>query len=275
LVEAHAKVTLSQPGLSVGKEGDNYIRRERTADQLAAQKNFLERILQFLSENVTTLPVPSLLEENEVTNELRQLLGPISTASIFAARAEKLPLHSEDEMLRALARNEWRISGMSAQPVLHELVSKNAVSKEECIEAVARLFFMNFRFILIGADHLMWTLKKLEYHITDETKKILAIFHGPQCTFESAIEVLAETTKRMWIESPLYHLKIDLLDAILDALGTNRPTNQVAQHFTGAIRLKLFVAPNAADAIAERVRSWKERKLGRVGIIVPSRYRTE
>jgi len=69
------------------------------------------------------------------------------------------------------------------------------------------------------------------------------------------------------------HRKIDLLDAILDALGTNRPTNQVAQHFTRAIKLKLFLAPNVADAIAERVRLWKEAKLGRVGIIVPSSYR--
>ena len=45
-----------------------------------------------------------------------------------------------------------------------------------------------------------------------------------------------KTTKRLWLENPLYHHKIDLLDAILDALGTNRPTNQVAQHFTQKIQ---------------------------------------
>jgi len=128
---------------------------------------------------------------------------------------------------------------------------------------------------LIGADNLMWTLAKVDYRTTEDVKKMLSVFHGPQCTFESAIEVLAETAKRLWLENPLYHQKIDLLDAILDALGTNRPTKQVAQHFTIAIKLKLFLVPNTADAIAERVRLWKETKLGRVGIIVPGRYRAE
>lgn len=164
--EAHAKAALSKPGMSVGKVGDSYIREETTAEQVEARKKFFECILQFLGENVTTLPVPSLLEKNEFTVDLRELLGPVSTASLLAARAEKLPLHSEDQMLRALGSNEWKIRGMSAQPVLHELVSKGFLSKDECIEATARLFFMNFSVVLIGADNLMWTFKKLEYRLT-------------------------------------------------------------------------------------------------------------
>jgi hypothetical protein len=172
-------------------------------------------------------------------------------------------------------RNEWQISGMSTQAVLRELTSKKILTKDECVAATAKLFFMNFRVVLIGADHLMWTLKRTMYLITEDVKKILAVFHEPQCTFESAVEVLAETTKRVWLESPLYHRNMDLLDAIVDALGTNRPTNQVAQHFTQAIKGKLFLAPNAGDAIAERVQQWKERKLGRAGIIIPSRKETE
>jgi len=99
-------------------------------------------------------------------------------------------------------------------------------------------------------------------------ERILSMFHGPQCTFESAIDVLAEVTKRLWLEGALYHRKVDLLDAILDALGTNRPTNQVAEHFSKAIKLRLFLAPHVANAIAERIRLWKERKLGRAGIII-------
>jgi tetratricopeptide (TPR) repeat protein len=275
VLEAFAKIALSKPGMTVGKDGDNYIRHERTTEQLEANRKFLERLLKFLSESVSPLPVPSLLEKDGVTDGLRDILGPISIASIFAARAENIPLHSEDQMLRALARNEWRICGMSVQPILHELVVKNILTRDECVEATAKLFFMNYTVVLIGADNLIWTIQKVQYKITDELRKMLAVFHGPQCTFESAVEVLSETTKRLWIESSLYHLKIDLLDAILDALGTNRPTKQVAQYFTTAIKLKLFLVPNAANAIAHRVNLWKERKLGRGGIILPPHYRPQ
>lgn len=269
--QAYGEAALSKPGMTFGKVGDNYIRQETTAEQLASRKAFFERIIKFLRENVVTLAVPTLLENNEFTKELREFLGPISTSTLLAARAEKLALHSEDQMLRVLARNEWKISGVSAQPLLNELVSKGVLSKDECVEAKARLFFMNFSAVLISAENLMWTLKKLDYRLTEDTKKMLALFHGPQCTFESAVEVLAEATKRLWLENPLYHLKLDLLDAFLDALGTNRPTKQVAEHFTLAIKFKLFLAPNVADAIARHAQVWKERKLGRAGIIISPR----
>ena len=68
-----------------------------------------------------------------------------------------MPLYSDDQMLRALARNEWQIEGMSAPPVLHELASKNILTRDERVAAVAKLFFMNFSVVLISADNLMWT----------------------------------------------------------------------------------------------------------------------
>lgn len=266
--EAHAQAALSKPSMSVGKVGDNYIREVITAEQVVARKDFFERILQFLSENVTTLPIPSLLEKNEFLVNHSNLLGLISTASLLAAREKKLPLHSEDQMLRALGSNEWKIPGISAQPVLRELVFKGFVSKDERIEATARLFFMNFNVVLIGADNLMWTFRKLEYRLTDEAKKILTVFHGPNCTFESAVEVLAETTKRLWLDCEIDHLKLDLLNAILDALGTNRSTNEVTQYFIVTIKRKFLLAPNFAEPIVAIVKNWKERKLGQLGIIV-------
>lgn len=113
----------------------------------------------------------------------------------------------------------------------------------------------------------MWLFEKVHYRVSDEIKKVLSVFHGPQCTFESAVDILCEATKRVWLENTLYHHKIDLLDAMLDALGTNRPTNQVAEQFAEAMRVKLYLAPNSANAIAKFVRLWKERQLGRVGLI--------
>jgi tetratricopeptide (TPR) repeat protein len=276
LAEAHAKAAVSKPSLTIGKDGDTYVQQEISADALVAQKLFFERIIQFLKQRVTTLPVPSLLDKDPiVTDDLRRFLGPISTAALFAARDEKLPLFSDDQVLRLLARNEWKIRGMSVQPVLHELTIKNLVTKDECTAAISKLFFLNYSVVLINADNVLWVFDKVQYRMTADVSKILTVFHGPQCTFESAVEVLADVTKRVWLEGPLYHLKVDLVDGILDALGTNRPTEQVAEHFSRAIKWRLFLAPHVGDAIAERIRLWKERKLGRAGIIVSSRYRTE
>jgi hypothetical protein len=271
VAEAYAKAAVSQPSLSIGKVGGTYFRQEISSEQLAEQKAFLDEILQFLRLHVTILPVPSLLEKDVITDDLRKFLGPISTAAIFAAREEKLALYSDDQVLRVLARNEWKIRGTSTQTVLHELASKNLLSKKECTVASARLFFLNYSVVLINADILLWVFEEVQYRMTEDVNKILSTFHGPQCTFESAVEVLADVTKRLWFEGALYHRKVDLIDGILDALGTNRPTNQVAEHFSRAVRLRLLLAPHVGDAIGERIRLWKERKLGRAGLIVSPR----
>jgi hypothetical protein len=175
------------------------------------------------------------LEKDAVNDDLRKFLGPISTAALFAARDEKLALYSDDQMLRVLARNEWKIRGMSAQPVLQELASKNLLTRDECTAASAKLFFLNYSVVLINADIVLWAFEKVQYQITADVTKILSIFHGPQCTFESAIEVLADVTKRLWLEGALYHRKVDLIDGILDALGTNRPTNKSPSTLQGPL----------------------------------------
>ena len=276
LTEAHAKAAVAKPSLTIGKEGNAYVRQEISAEGLLAQKLFFERIIEFLRQHVTTLPVPSLLEKDTiVTDDLRRFLGPISTAALFAARDEKLALYSDDLVLRILGRNEWKIRGISAQPILYELASKNLLTKAECTAAISKLFFLNYSIVLMNADNVLWVFEKVHYRMTVEVSKILSAFHGPQCTFESAIEVLADVTKRVWLEEVLHNRKVDLIDGILDAFGTNRPTKQVAEHFSRAVKLRLFLAPLVADAIVERIRLWKERKLGYAGIIVSPRYRSE
>lgn len=177
--------------------------------------------------------------------------------------------------MQELAQNEWKISGVSAQPILVELRNKGSISKPEYTEAVARLALFNYRFIEIDADAVLWVLDRVQYRVTADVTQILGVFHGPHCTFESTVEVLGEVTKRLWIASGLYHLKIDMVDAILDALGTNRPTNEAAAAFSETVKLKFFLIPKGADAIVERARLWKEGKLGRTGIIVPSQKTEE
>jgi hypothetical protein len=276
IAEAHAKVSMSQPSFTIGKEGDNYIGQEITPESWVEQKQFLERIMQFLTQShITTLTVPALLENDATTGTMRRILGPISSAALLAARDAKLTLYSEDVMLRILGRSEWKVRGISAQPLLQELESNNLLSRDEHIAAIAKLVFLNFSVVQVNADNVLWVFDKVQYRTTGDTKKILSIFHGPQCIFESAVDVLADVTKRVWLEGALYHRKVDLTDGILDALGTNRPTNQVAEYFERAVKLRLFLAPQVADAIGKRILLWKERKLGRAGIIVSPRYRIE
>jgi hypothetical protein len=129
----------------------------------------------------------------------------------------------------------------------------------------------NYKFVAVNAESVLWVLDRFGYGVTPDVKRILAVFHGPDCTLESAVSILAEVTKRIWLQSTLYHHKIDFLDAALDSLTTNRPTNQVAELFKITIQAKLFLVPSAVEAIERRIGLWKEHRLGRVGLLLPRR----
>jgi tetratricopeptide (TPR) repeat protein len=265
--EAYSSLSMSKPSLNVGKQGAQYVKEEITAERIATNLKFLEKICSFLAEKVKTIPVPLLLDRQAIKPDLRDFLGPMSTASLLASREHDLVLISEDMMLRALAQNEWNVPGAWSQPVLNHLRSKKIITDAAYAEAVAVLAVMNYRFVSVNADAVLWLLGRANYKVTNEVRRILSIFQGPECTLESAIEILAEVTKKVWLENTLFHYKIEFLDAALENLIMGRPTNQVTDLFTLALQIKLMLVPKAFETIERRIKTWKQQSLGRLGLL--------
>lgn len=135
-------------------------------------------------------------------------------------------------------------------------------------EASARLALLNYHFVSLNADAVFQAIKKDSFLVTLRVKKILSVFNGPECSLESAAGVLAEVSKRFWLERLLYEHKIDLLDQILDSLCTNRPINQVVESFSQAIEIHFFLVSNMGDAIRRYIQLWKKQKLSRSGVLI-------
>jgi hypothetical protein len=265
--EAYSSLSMSKPSINVGKQGHQYVKEEITADRIVTNLRFLDRICKFLSQKVKTIPVPSLLDRQAVKPDLRDFLGPISTASLLASREHNIVLVSDDMMLRALAKNEWNVPGVWSQPVLNHLRSKAIITDATYAEAVAVIAVMNYKFVSVNANAVLWLLGRVNYKMTNEVRRILAIFQGPECTLEPAIEILAEVTKKVWMENTLFHYKIEFLDAVLENLVMGRPTNQVIDLFTLALQIKLILVPKAFEAVERRIKIWKQQSLGRLGLL--------
>jgi hypothetical protein len=145
LTEAHSKAILSKPHMTLGKVGEMYFRQEITDEHLSSNARFLDRILSFLSTNTSVIPVSSLLDP-AILQDIRDFIGPISTASILAAKENNLILFSDDQMLRELGGNEWKIKSVWTQSLLHDFLTKKIITDEEYNDSVINLVLLNYKF---------------------------------------------------------------------------------------------------------------------------------
>jgi hypothetical protein len=268
VVDALAKNTLAKPYMMFGKVGNDYVKDEVNAERLRANRRFLESIRDFISLKTTIVAVTSSLDiKGARLAELKNIVGPISVACVLASREQKALLLSDDEMLRSLAWNDWRVAGVWTQSVLLELRRAKALTQEDYVEAVGKLVLFNYRFVSINSEVVMWILLKTNFKITTEAQMFFALFRGPECTLESAVGVLADVTKRVWLETALYETKIDILDEILGVIVAGRPTKQAVEMFARLVRTTFFLMPTASEAIERHIGLWHKRQMDRAGLI--------
>jgi len=259
---------ISKGGMTLGKIGKDYIKHEVTTDQIEKNKRFFESIREFIASHVTIVPVTSELEtENSRWTKLKDFLGDVSTTCILAASEYKAVLCSDDEMLRALARNESKVEGFGTQTLLQELLRTSVISQIQYTEAIGKLVLFNYKFVSINAETLMWILEKTKFEITEEVKLFLEGFKGPECTIESAIGVLAEVTKRIWLEGLLYQNKLAALHGLLETLTTGRAIKQTVELFKLVIVDKFFLIPTTGQAVARHIDNWYSQKLNQQGLL--------
>jgi hypothetical protein len=171
------------------------------------------------------------------------------------------------EYLRGLARNEWSVRGAWTQSILAELLRSSVLTDFEYIEAVGKLTLLNYKFIFLKADMIMWVLERTKYAITAEVRVFFAIFQGPECTLESAVGVLSDVAKRVWLEPLFYETKLKILDEILGTITKGRPLNESLAFFLVVMKDRFLLMPNAYDAIYKYTDLWRRLQTSKTGVI--------
>ena len=256
-----------KPALVIGKIGDNYVKEEVSPETVQRRKIYYEGVRDFLISNCSIAPV--VLESNDGkagAPELKKILGPISTSSVYAARNLHSVLISEDAIVRTLARNEWGVSSGWTQTLLLELKLTKIMSEEEYCDCIVKLVMLNYRFVSINSDVIIWILGKRHYKCEHDVNKVFEFFHGPTCSVESAAFVLTDVIKRVWIEQLLYETKLLILDAVLAAMSYGRPLNESIEMWLLLMKSRFLLLPHASAAIEKYVTSWKQRQLSKVGL---------
>jgi tetratricopeptide (TPR) repeat protein len=248
------------PEMTVWKQGEQYFRYERTPEDRERDRQFIDGIRSFITQKCVITPTTAALELGRARlAELGDLLGSGALGAILLAKEYGRPLYSDDLGLRGVARNDWQAEGFWTQSLLVDLKSSGIINDDEYYSAVHKLLLGNYRFVSIDGTGLFRILQAAGFAASQETSRVLESLHGPDCTEDSAVFVLAELVRRCWMEPLLYHQKLSVLEIALRALTTGRSTDRALVRFKAALRERFALAPLVLRPIFDAIDVWGRR----------------
>jgi tetratricopeptide (TPR) repeat protein len=248
------------------KDEGAYFKHEANTETLEAGKLFLENLRSFLKAHATVVPVAEALEVGKQRyDNLKGLIGESSIAACLVARGRNLPLYADDQGLSSLAKTEWGVQSAWTQSMLRMFFQSGLIDRERYFDAIRKLALANYTFVSIDSDFVMWVLRRNRMSITPEVEKVLQLLVGPDCNEDSAVLLLSEVTRQIWLDGVLFQQRFLILDAELQALATGRPTRQVLQKFRQALRVRFHLLPLDLEAILQSIDIWEKQRLRRLG----------
>jgi len=259
IVEELRSLEMVQPVMTMWKEGDQYIKHEITSSEIDRDRKFLEKLKMFVKSSAQLVPMSEALKVGKDKFEsLNRLLGESSVASVLTAKQQNSLLLSDQFGLRQIAMNDWKVKSVWSQSVLSAMRDSRVISEEEYHKAVLRLILGHYHFVSIGADTLMWILKENGMGPTPEVVRVFGAFQGPDCTEESAIRVLSDLLKQVWLETLLEDHKLSTLDLVLKSLVAGRNGQRVITRLKTAIRGRLALMPLDLPRVIQNIDIWQK-----------------
>jgi hypothetical protein len=257
-----------RPSGTLGKSGDHYFHREITSDELARGKKFLEDLRDFVESSTEIIPIPSLLDvPPERIDSLRQILPECALASILAARERSTILFSDDLGLRQVAETEWKVKGVWVQTVLSDLLKRKIITKDEYHAAVQKLILANYFFVSINPDDILYELKKNGWDISRQITSVFATLHAPDCEEGTAVVLVADLIRAVWLEPIMDHQRQMVLDLALNALTTNRLSARVILKLKLELNRRFGLLPIHYQTVMQTVQLWQRQHLTRQGLV--------
>ncbi len=213
--------------MSVGKQGDQYVKEEITADQLKKNSEYLKGILAWIKKNCVITPCHEALKlDADKREELYKLFGISSIDSILIAKQEDALLYSDDERLRSFALGSYSVQGVWTQAVIENLLNLGIISNEKYQDFVIRLVNSNYVFTSINSDTLIEATKQSQWKPDRNFMKMVSLLNGKKCDDIPAIIVVSDYIQKLinqpiFIDDPKNICFVVLDNAIKDRL--NKP----------------------------------------------------
>ena len=249
----------AQGFMMIGHRDGQYVRQEITADQVQENREYLEKLVEWIRQNCNLFPVSAAGNmDREKRKRLEEFLGKSFADTMLIASESGNLLWSDDYRLRLFAAHRYNADGVWTQIVLDACKERKQLEEDEYIKAVIHLVTSKYHHTAVDVDTVIEAARQSDWIHDFPLTQVLKILNGKYCDEDSAIAIAVEFVYRLW-QAPIILQKRDaLIIAVLNTIteGRNRP--QALNRFMRGIQQRFNLRPLAIPAIVSIVEAWQE-----------------
>ena len=233
-----------QESMTVGKEGDRYVRYMINPEDTRRSIEDLKGIVKWIRENCEVLPCTPALQMNLLRKrELDDLFQPSFIDTLLIASQPGYLLFSDDEQLRRYAKTgfnsdtgiDFDIDGVWTQVVLEHCVNRNLLDRTEYNKMTIKLVCSNYYYTEFNADVLMEAARQSDWKPSEPYNRLVQALGGQRVNLAFALNVTTEFLFQLWTQSIVHSGSIDLTHALLDGFTFKRRPQAVLMELADRI----------------------------------------
>jgi cellulose synthase operon protein C len=212
---------------SMGKQGEQFYLQEFSEENIEESIKPFEELMEWCKANCEIVPAVGKKALSEQDKRILTCFDAAFIDTLFAAEGSDRLLLSDDHRYRQCAKLMFGIDGVWTQPLLQTAVATGHFSREKYNDAVIHLLDLNYSFIYIMADNLIFQLEENNYEVKGGLSKILAALGSKETEILSAISIAADILLFIWNSYISSSKKEKLTYAILNAVTNITKRDQV------------------------------------------------
>lgn len=242
--------------LSIGKVGGQYFKEEIPPEAVQRSVDFLEEVKAFVKDECEVIGFDRELSDEDW--ELIESVGQPAGSSAMLAAQRRVPLLSDDGLLRHLFNNKRDVTGFSSFTLFTHVANKNLMSRTRFYDLTLLLLRMNYRFVTVNADCLMHGARLSGYRGGGDFERALNTLVCKESDTASLAMVAAEFLARLWLIPLPSLLKTFVLRRVLRAATRHHPAKNVISTLRDHARGVMQRAPNHYQSLFGEVKRWAD-----------------
>jgi tetratricopeptide (TPR) repeat protein len=245
--------------MTIGKEGDQFVRQEISSEDVERNVEYLKGILEWVRNNCEVIPCRAALNmKKDQKQQLDELIGSMFVDTVLVASEPGNLLYSDDERLRLLAKMEFGVEGVWTQVVLMHCLDLGNPERSKYNQMVVKLAYSNYYHTSVDAHVLIEAAAQSHWSPTPPYTKVVNVLGGKHSEENSALTVGTNFLYELWKQPILSHQRDYLVLSLLNAITTERKPGAILDKLILHVKKRFLLIPLAEGQIIGLVRVWRQ-----------------
>jgi tetratricopeptide (TPR) repeat protein len=228
--------------------------REIPPETIQRDAALLEEVRSFVKEKcVITGLLRELVDADQI---LVDSFGDASSYTAILAAQKGLRLLSDDGLLRMPLRNSHGVDGFSTQTLLRKAADRGVLSKEELFDAQLSLLRLQYRYIPVNDELLIYAFNKCDYSPGEDFQLVLEEIGRKEVNIESIAVAVGNFLKDLWLLSIPDVSKALTLHAVLSVITTHHHRRKTALALLTYLRPRMNLVLHLYADIQQQTKRW-------------------